>query len=297
MRRIDTSGPASRATRRRQVPIHREEPEEALSHEELDALRVRMEEFSANDPANAEESGATAQVMPHDDPTASGRNSVFGWRIAIVLGLLPLVATSLYAMWPTPYVYSNSQGTFWRLNRATGVRETSTANGWKTDSELEATRKLALPDLKVSAETGQLSCQAKFEPNGDPSLASRVPVLSTSLKLHFDQPLPRPRESTANRTITVRLLDRDGVTVLEDAIPLAKFKASQDARTFVAERLLKARKEDFQRITSWTAKANWQTVRFNVDGHNVAVTWGAAYSPSASDIEDLKQAYRDQHSN
>ena len=35
------------------------------------------------------------------------------------------------------YEYGHSQGTFWRVDHATGIRETSTRNGWRTDSDLK----------------------------------------------------------------------------------------------------------------------------------------------------------------
>lgn len=43
-----------------------------------------------------------------------------------------------YFVYPTPYEYTRRAPNVFRVNRFTGVREVSTANGWRKSSSLNA---------------------------------------------------------------------------------------------------------------------------------------------------------------
>ena len=73
----------------------------------------------------------------------------------ILLGLIVGVGGSLavlrFVRGPS-YEYSHSDGMFWRVSRSTGVRETATPDGWKTDAAIDA-ESLAWEKTEAAKET------------------------------------------------------------------------------------------------------------------------------------------------
>ncbi|HTQ09668.1 MAG TPA: hypothetical protein VMI31_06315 [Fimbriimonadaceae bacterium] len=289
-----------------------DEPEETLSQAERDELQSRLADL----PEETHSGGLRPKKRPSSRRTVADRNpagetSGHGvrearatgqsspgstWKLALaVLALsvsIPGTAAYLFFASRSPYEYSHSQGIYWRVNRNTGIRETATKDGWKTDAQIDASRTLSLATLSVSARNGRLSCSARFEPSGDPMLAPNVPALRTTLTLNLEIPSPNPEESTADRKLKIRLVDRDGVGVAETAIPLAAFRASQDGHTLVCEHAFAMTEDDFHRIASWTAKANWQTILVRVGAKEVPVTWGLDHNPTPGEIKALENSLR-----
>src|SRR5436305_11150855 len=58
--------------------------------------------------------------------------------ITLVLGAFGYA----WLIWPTPYLIIHEKGVVFRVNRFTGVREQSTDNGWMTQRQMDAQRKL-----------------------------------------------------------------------------------------------------------------------------------------------------------
>ncbi|MBS1717738.1 MAG: hypothetical protein JSS72_08405 [Armatimonadetes bacterium] len=61
--------------------------------------------------------------------------------IVVAIGLF------LFFVYPTPYEYTRKAPDVWRVNRFTGQRDISTADGWKSESEIE--RKNAEAETKA----------------------------------------------------------------------------------------------------------------------------------------------------
>ncbi len=57
-------------------------------------------------------------------------------RLRAAVGISVVVFA--YLVWPTPYVYIHQAQDIYRVNRITGVKETSTFAGWKTEDQIEA---------------------------------------------------------------------------------------------------------------------------------------------------------------
>jgi|GEM_PF-5832605 len=286
-----------------------EEPDESLSPAEREELRTRLDGLAQEVHTGGTEPKTRRRKPVRRSPAEElaggrpdftegrGRGSVVKTVLALLalLALVPAAAAFLYFVWPTPYDYSHSEGSYWRLNRNTGIRETSTPSGWKTDAQLEALRQISLQTLSVSAGDGRFSCLARFKPDGGPIASRKAPSLEVTMTLKLKTPCPRPKDSTADRRLQVRFVDRDGVSVVEQSIPVVDFNASQDGRTLVCEHYFPMAEEDFHRIVSWTAKANWRTMLLRIDGRDVPVTWGLAHEPTPTEIEDMEQTYLARH--
>jgi hypothetical protein len=62
------------------------------------------------------------------------------------------VGLFLFFVWPTPYEYTRKAPNIWRTNRFTGVKEQSTSDGWRRESEVAATIAKAREKEKLAEE-------------------------------------------------------------------------------------------------------------------------------------------------
>lgn len=70
-----------------------------------------------------------------------------------LLASLAALAFMLF-VWPTPYVITRDEGTVYRVNRFTGVRQQATDTGWKTEEEIsrESRAELSREEAKQAAK-------------------------------------------------------------------------------------------------------------------------------------------------
>ncbi len=198
--------------------------------------------------------------------------------MASIFGLVALVGLLAYFVWPTPYEFSHSQGTFWRLNRFTGVRETATSDGWKTDAAIEAdaelkeSRRIAKIAKEVNATRKKLPSldfgegiwigtgTCVLEDDAEARRAKAVTTLCVEDETFADQAKREFSGLYERPKLHVRFFDANGLevpTAIDDLEVGPTAAWSKDHHTVVCESSFYLEGADYDRIASWTIEADW----------------------------------------
>ena len=90
-------------------------------------------------------------------------------RIVRLVGTIFCASIALFGffVWPTQYEYTREAPNVWRVNRFSGIRESSTADGWKTDRQIqienEAKKELADKQAAEDEKTRRAADAAHFK--------------------------------------------------------------------------------------------------------------------------------------
>lgn len=193
-----------------------------------------------------------------------------------------LAALFLYAVWPTPYEYTRKAPHVYRVNRFSGVTETATAEGWKTDSELarlrEREKKQIAAELKESkAREAEERRKSEIELSevqdlGELNLAGARTTCSISYskgRIRFRIKLvPGGRakavidsEFRSSFFLNATFVDEQGFAVVSERVSLEDLTRIVDdsgkAVYYEYEGSSFVSVDDYQRIVGWEPTYNW----------------------------------------
>lgn len=198
-----------------------------------------------------------------------------------ILGFAALILVFLF-VWPTPYEYTRKAPDVYRVNRFTGITETATSEGWKTESDISKQREKER--LRVEAELEQKALRRAEEEKQEKMALAEVKKLTeytlrgtetkcfTSFfdgKLRFRLTLSptgglkRALSSDFSSLYYINLtfVDDQGFSIATERITLKELTAVADEKgridhyEFEGHAFVTA--DDYRRITGWEPTYYW----------------------------------------
>jgi hypothetical protein len=205
------------------------------------------------------------------------------WRPATLVGGFTIAVQFFYFIYPTPYEYTHKAPSIFRVNRFTGVAETATSEGWKTDTQIAKEREL--DQERVAAEiTDAAARDAEAKAKSDAELAKvkeldeydlggtkvNCSISFSGSKIRFRLTLSQSGGAkkaldgsyVSAYYLNAKFIDDQSFPVVDKEVRLNEFTRVIDEKNRVTAHQYEGQTfitvEDYRRIVGWNPTYNWQ---------------------------------------